>query len=137
MHRPILDIYAALVCFVSIACLALATGIILYNAVSITIPSLTLHPMAVPPGETRDFLRERPMPFDGSRLPADAQTQSRQPLSEEEMAKRRLAEEAYALQAERRVALQSLIRWSIAGAIALVLFVAHWRILRRAQGNPA
>jgi hypothetical protein len=129
MPRMILHVYIAAVCFVSLACLALALGIVAYSAVAVVDPSFTMHPMSLPPPEPPFAFV--PAPIDGSG--AIGAPTLRIPLSDEETARRRTAAVEFATHAEFATARQSLLRWSIVVAIAGALFLAHWRILRRAR----
>ena len=134
MPRTVLQIYAAAVCFASVTCLAIAVGNIAYSTVTILDPSLTVNPMSVPPYGSAPFMIP-PSAMGGSQM--GGATVNAAPLSEEEIARHQNAAMDVAIRNELVTARQSLLRWGIAAVIGGLLFFAHWRILRRENGNVA
>ena len=132
MPRTILQIYAAAVCFASIACLAIAVGIVTYSTVAILNPAFTLHPMSIPPLDSPPFLI--PGAMESSRAGSIVAVP---PPSAEELSIRKAAALEAATRNELATARQSLLRWGISGAISGFLFFAHWRLLRRENANVA
>ena len=128
MSRPILQIYAAAVCFASLSCLALAVGFCAYSTVALISPSFTLHPMNIPLYEPQPTL----LPSNATEGPRMFSPSN---LSEAELLKRRNAAQESAVENELATARQSLLRWGIAAVISSLLFYAHWQILRRKNGN--
>lgn len=135
MPRTVIEIYAALVCFVSIACLALGIGNLLYGAIGVAYPSVMLNPMNVPLYQDSPF--DMPTPAEVAAQRAGVPVPARPRFSEEEIAKRRAAAVESATQNERQSSLQSLIRWAIASLVSGVLFFTHWRLLRRGRAGSA
>ena len=134
MPRTVLQIYAAAVCFASVACLAIAVGNVAYSTVAILNPSFTVHPMSVSPYEPGPFFIP-PGAMSGSQMGSATATVA--PLSDEDVSKHRAAALDAAILNELATARQSLRRWGIAALIAGLLFFAHWRILRRENGSVA
>lgn len=134
MPKTILQVYAATVCFVSVSCLAIAMGIIAYSVVAVINPAFTVHPMAIAPFEAPPMAMPPDM-MDRSRMGGVASAVP--PLSEGERANRKAAAIEAAIQNELVTARQSLLRWIIVAAISSLLFVIHWRVLRRESGNVA
>ena len=128
MPRIVLQTYAAAVCFASVACFAIAVGNIAYSTVTILNPAFTLNPMSIPPYESPPFMIPQAA-MSGSQMGNETVTIA--PLSEEDVSKRRAAALDVAMQNELATARQSLIRWGIAAVISGLLFLGHWRILRR------
>jgi hypothetical protein len=128
MHRPIVQIYAAAVCFVSVSCFAIALGIAAHSAIGVFAPSLTANPMTlVPPVPAPQFpFPPTPDAMQGaSRSPVSSES-----LSPEEAARRKAEALENGLHRELVASRQSLLRWIITGVISGLLFFAHWRILR-------
>ena len=136
MSRTALQIYAAAVCFASVTCLAIAIGIASYSSVAMLNPSFTLHPMSMPMYAPSPFMIP-PVSMDGSHIVGGGTMLAAPQLSAEELATRRAAALETAIRNELATAKQSLLRWGIAALISGILFVAHWRILRRENGNVA
>jgi hypothetical protein len=114
MSRTIMQIYAAAVCFLAVGCIALAVGVFAYSLVGAVNPAITVNPWSAlsPPDPTVTV-----SPQDEPR---------REALSLER-----------ALRSEVALARQALLRWGITAIIAVVLFLTHWRILRRENGRAA
>ena len=128
MSRPIVQIYAAAVCFTSVSCLAIALGIAIYSAIGAVAPALTVHPMMLTGGPPEPQIAFPPLP-DGAQSPVPPGF-VRPALSTEETAKRKAEMLATALRTEEIISRQSLLRWGIVAIISAFLFAAHWRILR-------
>jgi len=126
MPRTVLQMYAAAVCFVSVACLAIALGTVAYSAVGVLFPSVTVHPMSTFPPP--------PMPpnplLEGARGTAAEAVAPPRPTPEEEARNRAMAYEN-AIRFEVADSRRSLLRWGIAAIIAGLLFLAHWKLLVR------
>ena len=129
MPRTVLQIYAAVVCFASVACLALAIGIAAYSLVAMLNPSFTVDPMNMPMYEPSPFMIP-PASMDGSHIVGSNSTPATPQLSADELATRRVAALESAIKNELATAKQSLLRWTITALISGILFAMHWRILR-------
>jgi hypothetical protein len=130
MPRTVLQIYAAAVCFVSVGCLSIALGIVAYSAIGVLDPALTAHPMSLVPPPAPPFVTP-PMPADGAAtLGAISAAATSPPVAGEEASRKAAALET-GLRNEAIVSKQSVLRWSIVALISALLFLLHWRILRR------
>ena len=123
MRRPTLEIYAASVCFATVLCAAIGTGILLYSIVQVAAPSVTAPQYNYP-------AMPAPIVVNPSEYPPDV-TVGPPSLSAEEIDKRREVAAAAAMENERRSGIQSLIRWAIATIVSGALFALHWRLLHR------
>ncbi len=119
MKRNIIGIYALAVCFVTVVCAVIATGIGIYDLLQIANPEFTLPSWQYERHQTNEAF-----------FPGDAE---RVNLSEEEMTERRLASYETAIKAERRGAQQSLIKVFIVLILDALVFAVHWRLAQRSQ----
>jgi hypothetical protein len=131
MPRTVIQIYAAAVCFVSVGCLAVALGIATYSAIGVVNPSLTANPMLLVPPPSSPPLPFPVAPPDSARVTGVTGTAGSQPLSAEDEAIRKAAALEFNLRTESTLSRQSVIRQGIVALISALLFVVHWRILRR------
>ena len=132
MNRTILNTYAALVCLASLAFLAIGVGVIIYSSIGFVNPSITLSPYAYPLVESNDaywFRERRPLPGPDLQYPPRP--------TDEEITRRREAQREVALNNERDLSRQALIRWCIISVIAAIIFFTHWPVLRRSQPHAA
>jgi len=127
MPRTVLQIYAAAVCFVSVGCLAIALGIAAYGVIGVVNPALTAHPMSLVPPPTPP-LGTTPWPAE-SMAPTGVAPVS--PAVGADDANRKAAALETGLRNEVLISKQSTLRWGIVALISALLFVSHWRILRR------
>ena len=130
MPRTVLQIYAAAVCFVSVGCLSIALGIAAYSTIGMFNPGLTAHPMSLVPPPAAPYVMP-PMPADAAGLPGSPNAPSTSPPVAGDEANRRAAALEAGLRNEVIVSKQSVLRWGIVALISVLLFLTHWRILRR------
>jgi hypothetical protein len=123
VKRSLIEIYALAVCFVTVTCFAIASGIALYDFVQIAVPEITLH----------SYIYERHQTNEAFRTAPQGTTESIAGLSEDQLTKRR--EESYksALNAERRDGWQSLLRMAIVMLVDLIFFAVHWLLAKRVR----
>jgi len=123
MKKTLVEIYALAVCFVTVTCFAIATGIAIYDFVQIGFPEIALSSYQYERHQSNAAYRSSHQP--GSKAIAA--------LSEEELTKRR--EESYrlALKSERRDGWQSLLRVAIVMLVNVVFFVIHWRLAKHVR----
>lgn len=136
MKKTLLEIYALLVCFVSISCFSITAGVGLYSIVAFASPELTLHNWEYERHQSNDQFWEQQGPFAMPVETEEAMTgKSKLPKrpSEAELTKARTKSYANALRSERRSALQTILQTSIIALIAMLLFLIHWRIARHAR----
>lgn len=125
MRKTLLEIYALAVCFVTLSCFVIALGIGLYDVVELSNPAFTLDQSQFEKHQTNEkFL---------AKWPKDKPTPPRDRVTA-------LRKESYqlTLYAERRSALQSLIKVGIILLIGIIVFAVHWRLAAKArQASPA
>ncbi|HWQ94572.1 MAG TPA: hypothetical protein VN418_03605 [Gammaproteobacteria bacterium] len=131
MKKSILEVYALAVCFVTVICFVIASGIGLYSIIGIANPEFTLPAWVYERHQSNDaFWRmNAPLPMPGS----GRETKPRPP--EDELTQQRQASYALAIKSEQRGSVQTLTKAGIVIFIDLIIFGAHWRIARRSQPN--
>ncbi len=129
MPRTVLQIYAAAVCFVSVGCLSIALGIAAYGAIGVLNPALTAHPLSLVPAPAPPYAMA-PMPADGAALGGTSAAPLSPAVAGDE-ATRKAAALENGLRNEVIVSKQAVLRWGIVALISALLFLSHWRILRR------
>ena len=144
MEHMFTRIYALLVCFVSMVCIAITTGVALYDVVKIINPELTLSPYQyqhLQSNETFRRLRYAPRPFitnEGlvEQRAAAAASRTQEKLSEDEITRLREKELETLIGNERRAATASLVRMLIILLVSCPLFYIHWRLAQRYEAAP-
>ena len=122
MKKSIVEIYALAVCFVVLVCAVIAAGIGAYDLVEIASPEFA------PPSYQYERHQSNEAFFQ-----VDCEKKSSVNLTEEEKTKQRLASYESAIKAERRDAVQSLIKVMIVLIIDALVFFVHWKLARRSQ----
>jgi hypothetical protein len=132
MKKSILEVYSLAVCFVTVACFAITTGIMLYQFVRTSDPEFTLNSYQYERlGDNDRFWKDtkpRCSEYDkegcgdgGKRPPED------------ELTKKRGAVLEVALRNEVRNAKQSLVRCLFIILVDIFVFFPHWVLARRAR----
>ncbi len=129
MKKPILEIYALAVCFVTLVCFVIALGIGVYDLIQIANPEFTMNAYEYERHQSNEaFGRSPRIQLRGVApgVPIDPTE-----TSEEELTRQR--EESYqaALRSERRRAGQSLTMMAIVLVIDVLVFLPHWLLARR------
>ena len=145
-------IYLLAVCFVSVVCVAITAGIGLYSLLKIAAPELTLNTHAYNAHQSLDNfknshfyatgLNSQAVFFPGAMgvagpvrqsdiLQNSAQQVDPTPLPDEEIEQLRLESFQTLIKNHKRSAAQELIRTAIVLLVSGILFVAHWRLIRR------
>lgn len=154
MKNTSYKIYALAVCFVTLMCSAIVTGVILYNLVKIAAPELTLDAHSYNAHQSIDAFRNsqfygfgRPVPalltrgaFVGRQgLPVvggpETGTDESPAISDDELEILRVKSYEAVLRGQRRGAVQSMIRSSIFLLVSLSLFFMHWRLVKRTNAD--
>ena len=146
MDHMFTRIYALLVCFVTIICITISTGMALYELVKVVNPELTLSPyryqhlqsnesygrMTYPAGRIQAINGAQIAMLANGRMkvPGEAAPQ----LSDEEITRIREKELQNLYSSERREATASLIRLFIVLIVSCPLFYIHWRLAQRYEG---
>ena len=120
MKKSLLEIYALGVCFVTIICFAVALGIGVYDILEMSKPEITLKSYQYQRHQTNEAFTRK-------------WSKEKEKPSEFEITKIREKSYSVALEAERRDAVQSLIRVLIIIIIDLVIFLVHWKLGIRAR----
>jgi hypothetical protein len=131
MDNPYVRVYALLVCFFSIICLTISTGMGLYELVKIADPELTLSPYRYQHLESDASYRRLNYPA-GVINPAypsmPKHDESISKMTAEKIAEAREKERDNLIAAERKQAIASLIRLFIVIIVTSPVFYIHWRI---------
>jgi len=143
MNKKILEIYALSVCFVSMGCLSIFSGIFLYNAVKISFPStMNSSAMYYPPQFSSHgiininpeipIVAGQPLPSPPVRQIVGSDDERGKLIQENnkrnsEMAKKLMKAES----------IMSLVRSFIIVLIASVVFVSHWSIAKKSREYDA
>ena len=134
MKRPIFEIYASLVCFVTIVCCSVWLGMGLYSLAGVLKPKITLDSWRY---QRHQSNRQFQQPALGEPIflgpPSAVEAYKPEPienLSDKEITEQRLASYQLELQSEVRKNQEKLIKSLIAVFICLPLYFLHWRFLR-------
>ena len=136
-------IYALLVCFVSVICLTISTGMGLYEIVKIIDPELTLSPQQYQHLSSSNHYQFSHQTGVSSALminpygrPQPSGATDKKVYSDEQLTEMRAIEFATILENERRSAIASLIRIIIILVVSGPVFYIHWRLAERYE-RPA
>ena len=129
MKKSILEVYALAVCFVTVVCFVIASGIGLYSIVGIANPEFTLPAWMYERHQSNDafWQMNAPLPMPGS------ERETRPRPSEAELTQQRQVSYVLAIKSEQRGSLQTLTKAAIVIFIDLIIFGAHWRVARRSR----
>jgi hypothetical protein len=132
-------IYALAVCFVSIICVAVSTGIGLYDIVEISFPELTMDSnryLYLQPGYQRAYMYSNPVLINESGANVAMGTLDRshaapQPPTEEQQKQQREQQFAAAIDHTQHDAQRSLLQILIILLVSTPLFFIHWRYAQK------
>jgi len=132
MKKTFLEIYALLVCFITMVCFSVWLGLSGYNFIGVIAPEITIDAWAYERHQSNELfsaepLRVEPMMLGPNPFEAGDITQPVESLSDEEITEQRLASYQLALDSEVRVNFQSMLRGLIVILICIPLFLIHWR----------
>ena len=127
MKTNIFLIYAYLVCFVTLSCGAIFTGIILYDIVEISVPEFMMSEV-----DKQKYLDEQNY-IENKKIQPDDKKNTHEIYSDEEITEIRTWDYKSAIDRERNNAIKSIIQSLIILVIDLVLFFVHWRVAERAR----
>ena len=134
MKKTVLEIYALAVCLVAIVCLVIAVGIALYGAVQVAAPQFTMSGYAYNQYQNNDAFWASCGP--GIRSCATGEKNRERP-AETELTRQRETAFLSALASERRDGAQTLVKCAIFIVVAVVVFVFHWFLAKRARSSAA
>ena len=147
-------IYLLAVCFVSVVCAAITAGIGLNSLLKIAAPELTLDTHSYNAHQSLDNYKKshfyatrfhpqalfipgsmgvaRPMPMRQSdMLQNSTQEADPTPPPDDEVDQLRLESYQMLIKNHKRSAMQELIRTTVVLFVSCILFVAHWRLIRK------
>ena len=126
--RTFLELYALAVCFINMLIGSIAVGIIIYGAVSVISPELTLARWEYSKYQSNDeFIASRP---DTENFSDKFKNMSAQEISRERDVAYRIT-----LKAEQRDGMQSIIRFFIVLLIQIILFIVHWKLAKKQRSS--
>lgn len=138
MNKRLLEIYALSVCFVSVGCLSIFSGIFLYGLVEISFPStINSSRMYYPsPIFNQSGIVTTPI-FPGQPLPRISRAEAIINNAEENGQLLKKQKQFEKLETERVQAesMLSIARSIIVILIASIVFIFHWRIAKRARSG--
>ncbi|MCZ6503950.1 MAG: hypothetical protein O6945_15740 [Gammaproteobacteria bacterium] len=145
-------IYALAVCFASILCIAISTGIGLYDMVQITFPKLTMDSYLYQNLQSNEAYRQSHL-YPGrmpiypvminqggsgiSRAASISNPNDEDPLSDEEVTQRRQQQITIAIDNVRHDALRSLMQILIVLLVSIPLFIVHWRFAQKLDAQKS
>lgn len=136
MKKTLLEVYALLVCFVSISCFSITAGVGLYSAISVFSPELTIKSWEYERHQSNNRFWQEHGPFAfpvEMEKPKMGESKLPKRPTEAELTQARKKSYVDALQSEQRSGLQTMLKTSIIALISMILFLVHWRIARRAR----
>ena len=129
MKKTVIEIYALLVCFVSVVCFSIWFGIGMYSLIGVLSPETTIDSWTYQRHQSNEnFVTVSPMAIN----PFGNQGGMQKPevLPENTLTKNRLYSYAQVFKAEVRTNTQSILRSVIVIVISMLLFWIHWRLLK-------
>ncbi|MBT9538085.1 MAG: hypothetical protein IVZ94_08130 [Nitrospirae bacterium] len=127
MKKSILEIYALAVCFATVVCFVIVSGIAIYNVIEIISPEFTLSAHEYTRHQSNDAF------WKSCNNKYDTEKKEKKRPPDEELTKQRMESYQQALKSENRNAIQSLTKTVIVIILDIIFFIAHWRIARRAR----
>ncbi|WP_257255203.1 MULTISPECIES: hypothetical protein [unclassified Endozoicomonas] len=132
MRKTILEIYALLICSVTLICFAVTSGIMLYNLVSVVSPEFGLSSHDYKRLNNNDRYWNNIKPSCGEYSKEGCGEAGKRP-PEGELTKKREDARKLALEVEARSSMQTFIKSLIVVIIDILIFIPHWIIGRRAR----
>ncbi|MDA0789641.1 MAG: hypothetical protein O2780_09320 [Proteobacteria bacterium] len=122
-------IYALAVCFASMMCIAISSGIGLFDVVQASMPGYTVsahqYGAGVYAASARMMIRD-----DGALVQPPR-------LTEEELKAQQAEYRKLAIEQERHGAIRSLLQILTILVVSIPLFFVHWRLAKRLEGGAA
>ena len=125
MKKSILEIYALLVCVITLVWALVALGVGIYDCVKIAAPRLTVASYTYSKYLSNEHYRET----------CCTNKDSIANLTENEVTAKRVEGLQITLDEEQRSGVQSLIQSSIALLLNICVFFVHWKLAQRARGS--
>ncbi len=126
MSTRLLEIYALAVCFVSVGCLSIVSGLLIYTLVEIAFPSIIAPPPVLfPPPHVIEY--QQSGTNTGVAMPVPPE-----PLENLEKTKQFRAMEVERMKKE---SVASVVKYTVILLVASIVFWVHWGIARQAREN--
>lgn len=123
-------IYALAVCFASMMCIAISSGIALYDLIQIAAPQITVDRYAY-------AMRAEMIQANGGMV-INEQNRVRKPLTDQEIKATQERQFNMAIERERYGALGSLLQIFTVLVVSIPLYWFHWRLAKRLESeSPA
>lgn len=134
MKKTILEIYGLAICFITVICFMVVSGIAIYKLLAVAKPDFTLDSWQYSMHQSNDaYWSQRSMPPPMAEpLPKKLE---RPP--ENELTRQREDSYRRVLAAEQRDSFQTLVKCLIVLLIDAAAFMMHWVIARRARATAA
>jgi hypothetical protein len=120
MKRTLVEKYALAVCFMALCFLVITSGIAIYTFIGITNPEFTISPY--------EYERHQSNALFIKNLPKD-----KVPATDDEITRLRQASYRTALRIEKHKGIQTLTEILILIVLAIITFIVHWFIGKRAR----
>ena len=130
MKKGWLEIYALLVCFFTVACLAVVFGMGVWDIVKISAPDFTLYSGDWEAHQTDETFREH---LIKEHRRCDDEEETYKPPEGAALTQAKETSFGQALRSERRQGFKDLIQNLIILLIDVGLFAVHWKIAARAR----
>lgn len=141
MKKTAIEVYALIICLGAMACLAVNTGLVIYNVVSLVKPDLAISNYQYTNHQSNDnywqhqFDRLNSMQISDFTLKSKEGKKRIQRPIESELTKQRINSYQNVINAEKRSATRDLIFESIIILVSVILVFTHWHfVLHRKQG---
>lgn len=134
MKKTILEIYALIICLITVTCFTVALGIGVYNTIAVVKPEFTIYSGLYSLHQTNDAF------WNKGCLGVDyCATENREDERPSEAELTKLREEAYGriLASEQHNSSQTLVKCIITMLINAVTFLLHWFLAKRARASVA
>jgi hypothetical protein len=125
MSTRLLEIYALAVCFVSVGCISIVSGLLIYTLVEITFPSIIAPPAVLYPPPIVEF--QQSGTNTGAAIPVPPE-----PFENLEKTKQFRRMEIDRMKKE---AVAGVIKYIVILLVAAIVFWIHWGIARQAREN--
>ena len=125
MKKSILEVYALLVCFVTLCCFVISLGIGLYDAIEIVNPEFTISAFEFERHQTNEAYLKSTSKYD----------ENVKDLTEDAIKEKREHSYNLELKSEKREGFQSLIQVLIIMLLDIVVFLVHWKLAKHARAT--
>lgn len=131
MSKRLLEIYALAVCFVSVGCLSIVSGLLIYTLIEIAFPSMIVPPPIPPPiieyhQSGTNIVPAVPVPSEPTAsIGAESTAQNNKAFL-----KRQKQFQLLEIERMKKESISSVVRNTVILFIAAIVFWIHWRIAK-------